>query len=54
MTIGVNLKDEEGYSYYFEFVIDVTNGQISAKGVKSNPLTSEVVSEVIGEVVWEE
>lgn len=52
MTIGVNLKDEEGYSYYFEFVIDMTNGQVSAKAVKSNPRTSEDISSVNGEVIW--
>lgn len=52
MTIGVNLKDEEGYSYYFEFVIDMTNGQISAKAVKSDSLDSSVISTVDGEVIW--
>lgn len=52
MTIGVNLKDEEGNSYYFEFVINVSNGEISAKAVKSDSLDSSVVSAVEGEVVW--
>lgn len=54
MTIGVNLKDAEGYPYYFEFVIDMTNGTVTAKGIKSDPVDSSVITEVNGEVVWEE